>query len=276
MVDIDAPPSTADVVLVGAGDIAGGGPGKQITADLIKAIPDAAVFTIGDNAYNDGSSSDFQSNFEPSWGAFKSRIKFPVPGNHDYTTANASGYFGYFGAAAGDPSKGYYSADYGAWHVIVVNSNCSAVGGCNTGSQQELWLRADLAAHSNRCTIALWHHPLWNVGVHGAANEMWPITKTLYEGGADVILTGHDHDYQRWTPMTHNGVPDAAHGLRAFVVGTGGIGFYNFTSEDPHVEVRNNQTFGVLKLTLHAESYDWEFIAQPNATFHDSGTGECH
>lgn len=266
--------TTEPVVFVGAGDIAGGGPGAGITAQLIQNIP-GTVFTIGDNAYDSGAANDFTTRFDPTWGRFKSRIQFPTPGNHDYITANASAYFAYFGALAGDPSKGYYSRDLGAWHIIVINSNCSAVGGCQAGSAQEQWLRADLAAHPNKCTLAMWHHPLWNTGEHGDDGEMYPITQALYEGGADVVLTGHDHDYQRWTPMTHNGVPDD-NGLRAFVVGTGGIGFYSFTRTDPHCLVRDNQTFGVLKLTLRPTDYSWEFVGQPGSTFTDSGTGTCH
>ncbi|MCA9676535.1 MAG: metallophosphoesterase [Kofleriaceae bacterium] len=268
-----APP--AEVVLVGAGDIAGSGPGAEITAALIRGIP-GTVFTLGDNAYSSGTAAEFMTRFDPTWGTFKDRILFPTAGNHDYVTADASAYFAYFGAAAGDPTKGYYSADLGAWHVVVLNSNCSEVGGCNAGSPQEQWLRADLAAHPNVCTVAMWHHPLWNIGQHGDAGQMYPMMQALYAGGVDVVLAGHDHDYQRWTPMTPDGVPDPIRGVREFVVGTGGVGFYDFARSDPHVEVQDNQTYGVLELTLRATDYDWQFVPEPGATFTDSGTGTCH
>ena len=271
----DGSSSMGDVVIVGAGDIAGGGPGAIATAELIKTIP-GTVFTLGDNAYNDGTANEFTTNFDPTWGQFKSRILLPTTGNHDYHTANAAGYFGYFGAAAGDPSKGYYSVDVGAWHVIVINSNCSVIGGCAAGSPQETWLRADLAAHTNACTLAMWHHPLFNIGMHGPETAMLAIYQALYDANADVVLTGHDHDYQRWAPVAPDGTADPARGIRNFVVGTGGVGFYDFPSTNANVESKDNQTYGVLKLTLSPTSYKWEFIHEPSKTFSDSGSGICH
>jgi hypothetical protein len=263
---------TGDTILVGAGDIAGGSANK--TADLIKAIP-GTVFTLGDNAYSSGTASEFMTNFDPTWGQFKSRILFPTPGNHDYLTANASAYFSYFGAAAGDPTKGYYSKDLGGWHIIVLNANCSAIGGCGVGSPQEVWLRADLAAHPTTCTLAMWHHPLFNIGQHGPATAVKPLFQALYDANADVVLTGHDHDYQRWKPLDPNGVADATRGIREFVVGTGGIGFYTLGSS-ALVESQNTGTYGVLKMTLRASSYSWEFIHEAGKTFTDSGTTSCH
>lgn len=266
-------PSTGDVVLVGSGDIAGGAANR--TAALVNNLPGATVFTLGDNAYDSGTATEFQTKFDPTWGQFKSRILFPTSGNHDYLTANASAYFSYFGAAAGDPAKGYYSKDLGSWHIIVLNSNCSAVGGCGAGSPQEVWLRNDLAAHSNACTLAMWHHPLFNIGQHGPSTSMKPLFQALYDANADLVLTGHDHDYQRWTPLTPDGVADPARGIRELVVGTGGIGFYALGSSSL-VESQNTGTYGVLKLTLKASSYAWEFVPEAGKTFTDSGTTNCH
>jgi hypothetical protein len=267
--------ASSDAVIVGAGDIAGSGTGDDRTAALINNIP-GTVFTLGDNAYDSGSTTQFANNFDPSWGQFKSRILLPTPGNHDYATSNASGYFGYFGAAAGDPSRGYYSKDVGAWHVIVINSNCSAIGGCGAGSPQETWLRSDLAAHPAQCTLAMWHHPLFNIGNHSPATAMQPIFKALYDANADLLLTGHDHNYQRWAPLDPAGNPDPSRGIREFVVGTGGIGFYSFTTSNASVQSKDAATYGVLKLTLGAAGYSWQFIPESGKTFTDAGSASCH
>jgi hypothetical protein len=264
-----------DAVIVGAGDIAGSGTGDDKTAALIKNIP-GTVFTLGDNAYDSGSATQFANQFNPSWGQFKDRILLPTPGNHDYVTSNATGYFGYFGAAAGDPSRGYYSKDVGAWHVIVINSNCSAIGGCGVGSPQETWLRSDLAAHPAACTLAMWHHPLFNIGNHSPATFMQPIFQALYDGNADLVLTGHDHNYQRWAPLAPNGSPDPSRGIRQFVVGTGGIGFYAFTTSSANVQSKDSSTYGVLELTLGATGYSWQFVPESGKTFTDSGSATCH
>jgi hypothetical protein len=202
----------------------------------------------------------------------------PSPGNHEYNTLNATGYYGYFGAAAGDPSKGYYSFDLGDWHIIVLNSNLSCdVIGCAAGSPQEQWLRADLAANSKFCTLAYWHHPRFNSGAsHGNNIEMAPFWNALYEYNADVILNGHEHVYERFAPQTPSAVADPDHGIRQFTVGTGGRSHYTFGTIQPNSERREGNTYGVLKLTLHATGYDWQFVPVAGASFTDSGSGTCH
>jgi acid phosphatase type 7 len=244
------------------------------TSNLLTSGPLAAVLTLGDNQYEDNAYSKYQVSYHPSWGRVKSLIR-PGIGNHEYLTASAAGYFQYFGAAAGDPSKGYYSFDVGSWHLIALNSNCSQVGGCGSGSPQEQWLRADLAAHSNACTLAYWHHPRWSSGQHGSNTSYNAFWQDLYAAHADVVLNGHDHDYERFAPQAPDGSGNV-NGLREFVVGTGGKNHYGFTTVQPNSEVRNSDTYGVLKLTLHPTSYDWRFIPVAGRSFADSGTTSCH
>ncbi|HEY3237993.1 MAG TPA: metallophosphoesterase, partial [Acidimicrobiia bacterium] len=262
--------------LVGAGDIAScATTGDEATAALLDSI-DGTVFTAGDNVYDTGTAAEFANCYNPSWGRHKSRTR-PVTGNHDYATAGASGYYGYFGAAAGDPAKGYYSYNLGAWHVIVLNSTCSAVGGCGAGSPQDQWLRADLAASSAACTVAIWHHPLFSSGtVHGGDATYVNFWQALYENGADVVIAGHDHLYERFGLQTATGAADVDFGLRQFTVGTGGRSHYAAGTPVANSEVINSATFGVMKLTLHANSYDWEFVPEAGKTFTDTGTASCH
>ncbi len=268
-------PPPADPVLVGAGDIAScKEEGDEQTAALLDTIP-GTVFTLGDNVYPSGSPKQFAKCYEPTWGRHRARTR-PVPGNHDYRTSGAAGYFGYFGAAAGDPTTGNYSYDLGTWHVIVLNSNCSDIGGCGPGSRQEKWLRADLAAHPAPCTAAMWHHPRYSTADHGDDTDMRYLWKVLYEAGVEVALSGHDHTYERFLPQDADGRPDPVRGIRQFVVGTGGRELYKFDKINPDSEVRNNKTFGVLKLTLHPGSYDWEFVPVAGGTFTDKGTTACH
>src|SRR6059058_1114760 len=207
----------ADPVLVGAGDIGDcKRNGDSLTANLLDAIP-GTVFALGDNAYPSGSSSDFANCYGPTWGRHKARTR-PVPGNHDYNTAGAAGYFGYFGAAAGESGKGYYSFNLGAWHIIALNSDLPM----DAGSTQEQWLRADLAAHPAACTLAYWHHPLFSsstVAVLGAARATW---QDLYDAGAELVLNGHHHDYERFAPQNPAGEVDQVHGIQEIVAGTGG------------------------------------------------------
>ena len=265
-------PAPASVVLVGAGDIATcSGSGDEATADLLDGIS-GTVFTAGDNAYNDGTPTEFATCYEPSWGRHKSRTK-PALGNHDYNTASAAGYFGYFGAGVGGgATTGYYSYNWGAWHIVVLNSNI-AMG---AGSPQESWLRADLAAHSARCTLAMWHHPRFSSGEHGSSTGPQALWQALYDAGADVVVSGHDHTYERFAPQTPDGQVDAARGLREFVAGTGGAGLSAFDHPAPNSEVKNNTTHGVLKFTLYADRYDWKFVPVAGASFTDAGTGTCH
>ena len=271
-----APPPT-DPVLVGAGDIAScSSTGDEATATLLDNIA-GTVITLGDNVYDSGTATEYINCYGPSWGRHKARTR-PTPGNHEYNTANATGYYGYFGALAGDPSKGYYSYDLGNWHIIVLNSNsdCSTIS-CAAGSAQEQWLRADLAAHQTVCTLAYWHHPRFNSGAsHGNDVNVAPFWNALYDFNADVIVNGHEHVYERFAPQSPSAVADGARGIRQFTVGTGGRSHYTFGTIQPNSEVRNGSTYGVLKLTLHATSYDWQFVPVAGATFTDSGTGSCH
>jgi hypothetical protein len=264
-------PRPASVTLVGAGDIAScGSGGDESTAKLLDSIP-GTVFTAGDNAYEDGSAEDYASCYAPSWGRHKSRTR-PAPGNHEYYTPGAVGYFGYFGSAAGDSDKGYYSYDLGAWHVVMLNSNINV----GTGSPQETWLRADLAAHSARCTVAIFHHPRFSSGPHGSSSTMQSLWTALYEGGADVVVTGHDHLYERFAPQDASGQLDLANGIREFVVGTGGASAYAVMTPQPNSEVRSSGTRGVLKLTLYPDRYEWKFVPIQGSSFTDSGSASCH
>jgi hypothetical protein len=267
----------SDPVLLTAGDIAScSSSGDEATANLLDTLS-GTVATLGDNEYETGSSDDFANCYDPTWGRHKTRTN-PVPGNHDYYTPNATGYFGYFGAAAGDPAKGYYSYDLGAWHVIALNSNdnCTVVA-CNAGSAQEQWLRADLAAHPAVCTLAYWHHPRFSSGSsHGNNASMQALWQALYDYGADIVLNGHEHNYERFAKQSPSAAADPAHGIREFVVGTGGRSHYGFaTTPQPNSQVRNGDTYGVLQLTLHESSYDWQFLPVLGGTFTDSGSDSC-
>ena len=269
--------ASGDPVLVGAGDIGEcSRSAPRETAELLDRIA-GTVFTAGDNAYPDGSARNFQSCYDQSWGRHRSRTR-PSAGNHDFRTSGGSAYFSYFGAAAGPPSRGYYSYDLGAWHIVVINSNCGDVGGCQAGSPQETWLREDLAAHPIRCTAAYWHHPMFSSGRHGgdpkATRAIW---NDLYAAGADVVINGHDHDYERFAPQDPSGARDPRRGIREFVVGTGGADLRSFRrSPGANSETRDDRTHGVLKLTLHSRSYDWEFVPVEGGAFTDSGTAPCH
>ena len=267
---ITVTPPSASVVLVGAGDIADCTTGEP-TAKLLDNIA-GTVFTAGDNAYTNGTASEFASCYDPSWGRHKARTR-PSPGNHDYGTSGATGYYNYFGALAGPAGLGYYSYDLGAWHIVSLNSNVSM----SAGSAQEVWLRADLAASTKTCTIAYWHHPRFSSGSsHGSSTQSADVFQALYNAGAEIVIVGHDHEYERFAPQTPNAVADPARGLREFVVGTGGAGLYSFGTPLPNSEVRDNTSHGVLKLTLSNGSYTWQYIPVAGNSFTDSGSGTCH
>ncbi|MGA7625339.1 MAG: metallophosphoesterase [Candidatus Acidiferrales bacterium] len=264
-------------VLVGAGDIADCADlsGAEATAKLLDQIP-GTVFTAGDNAYEEGTAEQFAKCYGPTWGRERARTR-PSVGNHEFHSGGATPYFDYFGAAAGDPSEGYYSYDLGEWHIIVLNSECAEVGGCQAGSMEEKWLRDDLKSHPSVCTLAYWHKPLFSSGAkHGNDPEIKPFWQDLYAAHTTLILNGHDHDYERFAPQDPDGKADPARGIREFVVGTGGKNHRPFANPLPTSEFRNADTFGVLKLTLHAKGYDWEFIPEAGKTFRDSGSGQCH
>ena len=265
---------SGDPVLVGAGDIATCGvPDAKATAALIQGIP-GTVFTAGDNAYPDGTTAQFTDCYGPTWGQFRDRTR-PAAGNHDWVTKGLAGYLGYFGTAAAPDGESWYSYDLGTWHVIVLDSDCSFVGGCAAASAQGRWLAADLAASKSACTLAIWHQPRFSSGVHGNDAEIGPFWKALYAAGADVVINGHDHDYERFGPQDPNARSDGARGIREFVVGTGGAELTDFPTTQPNSELRTSVSHGVMRLVLHADSYDWRFIPTTgNVT--DAGSGPCH
>lgn len=265
-----------EATLVGAGDIAVcDGDSDEATARLLDAIP-GTVFAVGDNAYERGTAREFDRCYGPTWGRHRARTR-PAAGNHDYGVRGAAAYFRYFGAAAGEPGKGYYSYDLGAWHVVVLNSSCAAVGGCGVGSAQERWLRHDLDSHPSSCALAYWHHPRFSSGEHGDEPAMQAIWQALYDAGAEFVVSGHDHDYERFAPRDAHGTIDTEHGVRQFVVGTGGRALSPFTRPAGEAsEARDHGAHGVLKLTLTPSSYRWEFIPTIVGGFTDSGAAPCH
>ncbi|MEB3196694.1 MAG: metallophosphoesterase [Candidatus Sericytochromatia bacterium] len=258
----------------GAGDIAYSGPGAEQTARLLDAIP-GAIFTLGDNAYQSGSSEEFASYYHPTWGRHLNRT-FPVIGNHEYRTPGAAGYFGYFGPRAGDARKGYYAFNLDAhWRVYALNSateSDAASKQLGPDSAQYRWLAEDLDAHRDRHVIAMWHHPRYSSGAHGDNPETDALWRLLVSKGADIALWGHDHHYERFHPMDAEGKRDDKQGLSAFVVGTGGKNHYIFFKLPKRTTaVRNASTFGVLKFTLRASDFDWEFVPVAGETFRDRG-----
>lgn len=247
----------------------------KAVSDLVYGKGYAAALLLGDNQYEDGTLAKYQSYFGPTWGRFKSIIK-PAPGNHDYLTGGAAGYFGYFGASAGEASKGYYAFSLDNWRIYAINSNCSKAGGCANGSPQQAWLKADLAKFPTSCVLAYWHHPRFSSGQHGGATNMGDIWTTLYNAGADVVLSGHNHDYERFSLQSPSGTADSR-GVRQFVVGTGGKNHYAFPGgPTPNTQVRNSDTFGILSLTLRPDAYDFQFIPEAGKSFTDSGSQGCH
>jgi hypothetical protein len=258
---------------VGAGDIAMLGGQAEATALLLDSIP-GTVFTLGDNTYPWGLADEFANYYDPTWGRHKWRTR-PAAGNHDYGDGHrphdASAYFDYFGPSAGDPDKGYYSFDLANWHIIVLNSEIDL----RAGSVQEQWLRADLAAHPSLCTLAYAHNPLFGSGDQGNSLRMLPVWRALYDAGAEVVLAGHDHDYEQFAPQRPDGTADSVRGIREFVIGTGGATLLPFKTIQPNSLVRNVDTHGVLKLTLLGDGYRWRFIPVAGKTFSDSGSAAC-
>jgi hypothetical protein len=284
------PPSPHDPVIAAVGDIVCdprphvlpdiedvlGGCSSNQTFALVAHRPLAAILVLGDAQYEDGALAAFQLGYAKSWGKLKS-ITRPVPGNHEYySSSHADGYFTYFGRTAGDPAKGYYSFDLGGWHVIALNGNCALIGGCAAGSPQEAWLRGDLAARHTACTLAYWHQPRFSSGFHGSDTQYGQFWNDLYAARADVVLGGHDHDYERFGPQNPAGAADPSSGIREFVVGTGGRSHSFFLRVAKNSEARASGTFGVMFLTLHAHGYDWRFTPIAGYHFSDSGSGTCH
>ena len=275
-----APPVTGPT-LVAVGDIACAAAERRTrftcrqvdTAALAARLHPDAVAVLGDLQYPAGSLADFEASFDRSWGRLKDRTH-PAIGNHEYETPGATGYFDYFGERAGPEGEGWYSYDLGDWHLVALNANCDEVG-CATGSPQQRWLRADLAAHPARCTLAYWHQPRFSSGLHGSNDDTAALWRTLQRAGAEIVLSGHDHDYERFAPQTSDGKRDAAHGVVQFVVGTGGKSVYPTLFARANSRARAS-TFGVLALTLGAERYAWRFVGEPGERFHDVGTARCH
>ncbi len=293
--------AASDPVIAAAGDIAcdpanatfNGGKGSSTschqlyTSNLLVNTGLTAVLDLGDNQYYCGSYTAFLNSYALSWGRVKS-ITHPTTGNHEYltsggtgttgcnsTNANAAGYFKYFGAAAGPAGKGYYSYNIGAWHIISLDSQCTNIGGCGSNSAEYKWLQTDLAANPAKCTLAYWHIPLFSSGSL-ASTQTRPFWTLLYNANAEVILNGHEHVYERFAPQNPSGGADSTRGIREFIVGTGGANHTSFSTIAPNSQVRNSTTFGVLRITLHATSYSWQFVPEAGHTFTDSGTTNCH
>jgi hypothetical protein len=275
----EQPPSTQSTssayagppaVLVGAGDIADcNSPGAEATARLLDSIT-GTVFTTGDNAYPAGTADDYRRCYGPSWGRHRARTR-PSPGNHEYYTDRAAPYFDYFGPNAGPAGLGYYSYDLGAWHVVSLNSEIDM----SSSSPQGQWLRGDLAASPRPCTVAYFHKPLFSSGPHGGSPEVRQLWRTLHDFGVEVILTGHDHLYERFAPQDADGRSDPERGIRQFTLGTGGAERFEGHRRKPNSEMVGRD-WGVLALTLDRDSYRWEFIPVAGATFRDSGSAACH
>ena len=260
--------SATDPVIAAAGDICNSATSCAPTADLLDAMKPDGVLTLGDNAYNSGTLSEYNTYYRPNWGR-QDAIVYPNPGNHEYDTTDAQGYFDYFGARAPGP---YYSYDLGSWHLLSLNSELSV----SVGSAQETWLKADLAAHPAQCVLAYWHRPRFSSGSsHGSSTTYATLWNDLYAAGAEIVLNGHEHNYERFAPQNPSAVADPK-GIREFVVGTGGASHYSFDAPIANSEVRDNTTFGVLKLTLHPDFYDWQFVPVAGASFTDSGSTSCH
>jgi hypothetical protein len=267
--------------LVGAGDIAWCGDlsGAKATAKIIQGIAHAAVFAAGDLAYERGTDEEFRC-YDRTWGKFRDRT-YPAPGNHEYNGSEAVGYFHYWGKQAGEPEKGYYSFNLGSWHIVVLNTNCYSkeLGGCAQGSPQETWLRNDLSEHPTACILAFGHHALFSSGLnprHAIHPELRPLWQDLYDAHADLVLAGHEHSYERFAPQSPDGRANAENGIREIVAGTGGKDHTPLGFARENSEVRNANTFGVLKLTLSSGKYAWQFIPVPGGDFKDAGSGTCH
>jgi Calcineurin-like phosphoesterase/RTX calcium-binding nonapeptide repeat (4 copies) len=264
-----------DPVVIAAGDIADCGSGADRTAPLLDAFPYATVLALGDNAYPHGTIEDYDRCYSPTWGRAKARTK-PTPGNHEYDTAGAAGYFNYFGGVAGNRAEGWYSFELGEWHVVSLNSNCGFVaGGCAAGSPQERWLRADLALHPRTCTLAYWHHPLFSSG--GNVNHrVAPLWQALYEAHADLVLVGHEHAYERFAPQTTAGAADPERGIREIIVGTGGASHSSVLTAQPNSEARDYSTYGLLWIGLAPTGYSWNYVGVAGQGFTDTGSASCH
>lgn len=272
-----APASSAPepAVILAAGDISSCVTnGDSATAALLDELA-GTVLTLGDSVYPDGSASQFEDCFDPTWGRHLARIR-PTAGNHDYHAKAAGPYFRYFGEAAGDPSKGYYAYELGTWRVYSLNSNCAEIVGCGAGSPEVVWLKGDLAANPSQCVLAYWHHPRYSSAEHGSQVAVDGLWDTLYAAGAEIVLSGHDHDYERFAPQSDEDRLDEDAGIVEFVVGTGGFSHYEYRNVLPTSRARNNTTFGVLELTLLEGSWSSRFVPVAGKSYTDTASGTCH
>jgi hypothetical protein len=276
------PPSRGAPLLAAAGDVACRPDQRRTTAvchqtdtaSLLGQLAPDAIAALGDQQYDRGTADEFAA-FQASWGLYVDRIR-PSAGNHEYNSTAAAPYYAYFGSHAGPPDRGYYSYDLGPWHVVVLNSNCTFVS-CDTGGGQLQWLRADLAAHPAACTLAYWHHPRFtSANSSGGTSLVAPFWQALYDAGADLVLVGHDHDYERFGPQTPNAAPDPRTGIRQFVAGTGGRSHSRFVRLTANSEVRDNSSYGILALGLSPRSYTWRFVPEAGRGFTDGGSALCH
>ena len=268
-------PARANAVLLAAGDIGKctdvGERGPYLTADLLARRPEATILALGDLAYGHGTAAEFANCYGPTWGRFKDRTR-PVPGNHEYQTAGASGYFGYWGPQARPDGHSYYSFDLSDWHLVALDTNLDV----SADSAQARWLRSDLAGSAARCKLAFFHHPRFSSGMHGDSPEMGAIFRILYDARVSVALAGHDHHYERFAPLDPSGEVEPTRGVRSFVVGTGGGRLRALEGiPRPGSEARDVGTKGVLQLVLRADGYDWAFLPVDGASYSDSGSGTC-
>jgi len=272
-------PTTAMPVASGAPVIVAGGDiacpdspcdSHRETGALIRRINPRAVLTLGDNQYNEGALSDFQSSYDPTWGRRKGRT-YPAPGNHEYQTPDADGYYDYFGRRAHRSSEGFYGFNIGRWHLVSINT------GNGAPSDAELrWVRRNLSRDRHRCELAYWHHPRWSSGnTHGSDARMNGLWQVLFRQGVDVVLNGHEHNYERFALLRPSG-ERSRNGIRQFVVGTGGRGHYSLGSPIQGSQARIDDEFGVLKMVLRRSSYEWSFIATNPREILDRGRQRCH
>jgi 3',5'-cyclic AMP phosphodiesterase CpdA len=283
--------SADSVLIAAAGDLVCGTetPVERIpcvalsTAGVVRKLKPHALLLLGDLQYETGSAADFQEFYEPTFGEFKS-ITYPVPGNHEYFTPGAVPYFDYFNGVgadsgrAGQRRRGYYSFNLGAWHIVAINSNCPEIGGCGARSPQAAWLRADLAANPAKCTLAFMHSARFSSGEHGNDEFMRDLWQIMHDAGVEVVLSAHDHIYERFRPQNAVGRADEKRGIRAFVVGTGGKGMARYLRARPNSEILDNSSIGVLTMVLKQDAYSWKFVAIPGIPdpLDDSGDGTCH
>jgi hypothetical protein len=264
------------VTLVGAGDIAGCDFNQDRKTAMLVSKIGGTVFTLGDNAYPDGTRQQFRDCYDPTWGKFKKRTR-PLVGDNDYKTSGAKPYFDYFRGRAGERRGGYYSYDRGSWHIVALNSNCKEVGGCDWKSAQGRWLRTDLAHNPTKCTLAYFHHPLYASGNTLESPKVKPFWHILYDHHAEVILSGHAHRYERFARITPSGERSSARGIRQFIVGTGGApGGSQKGPDEPRVQAKKMDAPGVLKLDLGSGFYRWKFVPVEGRHYTDSGSARCH